>query len=189
MITGAAAVTGTSVVFSATASNPDPGAGSGSFQYGPTVAYGRVTAAQPLAGGAVAQPFSASASGLAPGTYHFRATATDADGTAGGTDGVFTIAALPARRAPAVTTRRATDVGPFFATLAGVVNAEGQATKTYFDYGTTRSLRFAHAALSIGAALVDVPGESRPQRTQATHGRTTSVSWRATQRAPRPAPT
>jgi CSLREA domain-containing protein len=157
VITGAAALTGTSVVFSATASDPDPGAGSGSFQYGPTVAYGHVTAAQPLAGGAVAQPFSASASGLAPGTYHFRATATDADGTAGGTDGVFTIAALPARRAPAVTTRRATDVGAFFATLAGVVNAEGQATKTYFDYGTTRRYGLRTRTLSIGAGTVGIP--------------------------------
>jgi CSLREA domain-containing protein len=157
VINGAAAVTGTSVVFDATAGNPDPGVGSVSVQYGPTAAYGRLTAAQPLAGGAVAQPFSASVSGLAPGTYHFRATATDPDGTAVGSDGVFTIAAPRARRAPAVTTRRATDVGAFFATLAGVVNAEGQTTKAYFDYGTTRRYGSRTPSRSIGAGTVEIP--------------------------------
>jgi CSLREA domain-containing protein len=153
VLTGAARVIGTTVSFAATASNPDPGPGTVSFQYGSTSGYGATTAPQPLLGDASAVSFFATAFGLTPGTYHFRAVATNADGSSAGTDAVFTVAP-PAP--PVVSTRPAADVGPFSATLAGIVNPEGQVTTVRFEYGTTVRYGSRTRELSIAAGTRDV---------------------------------
>jgi hypothetical protein len=60
------------------------------FEYGPNLAYGSLTA--PHSAGAAPEPLSVPASleGLQPGTeYHFRVTATNADGTTRGAEGSF----------------------------------------------------------------------------------------------------
>jgi hypothetical protein len=169
--TSNAAVTGTTVLFGAMVSNPDPRAGTVSFEYGPTTTYGSTTASQVLPGSTASQTLIGSASGLAPGSYHFRAVATGPDGTTLGPDSTFTIAAppsspppssppptsrppssgQPAPVAPAATAGRSTHVGGYTAVLTGMVNPEGKTTTVQFQYGTTTSLRSHTVARSVGA--------------------------------------
>jgi hypothetical protein len=71
--------------------NPDVLGGSMFFQWGTTTAYGSQTPAQPLASGSSAPQFSAALANLVPGlTYHFRAVASNPDGTAVGVDRTLT---------------------------------------------------------------------------------------------------
>jgi hypothetical protein len=152
--TEGSAVNGDEVVLVATASNADPRDGTISFQYGSTTAYGSATSAQPLSGGSGLQLHLGSASGLAPGTYHFRAVAANPEGTSFGTDGVFTIAAPPA---PSVTTTPASPVGSYTASLNGVVNPEGHSTTVQFEYSANGTLSSKTASQSIGAGTTEDP--------------------------------
>jgi hypothetical protein len=64
------------------------------FNYGPTSAYGKKTAAQGLSGILAAQAVSATLGGLTPGAgYHYQLVATNGLGTALGADATFTTAA------------------------------------------------------------------------------------------------
>jgi hypothetical protein len=95
VVAGASAVSVGSTTASLDASvvNPDVFPGTVSFQYGPSTAYGSETATQALPAGAPGGVFSASLSGLAPGTvYHYRVVASDPDGTTFGADQQFTTA-------------------------------------------------------------------------------------------------
>jgi hypothetical protein len=61
------------------------------FQYGPTLAYGKLTPEVDVAAGGEAQPVLAALTGLAPGTtYHYRLLATNSSGSAEGADASFT---------------------------------------------------------------------------------------------------
>lgn len=93
-ITGqASAISTTSATLGGAATNPDLVAGTASFQYGLTTAYGLSTAAQPVAPGTSAGPLTASIAGLTSATtYHFRAVASNAAGTAFGADQTFVTA-------------------------------------------------------------------------------------------------
>ena len=73
-------------------SNPDVETGTVVSQYGTSTAYGTTTAAQVMpVGGPPAPLYSASLTGLTPGTvYHFRVVAQNPDGTVYGPDGQFT---------------------------------------------------------------------------------------------------
>lgn len=85
----------TSATLGATVSNPDVFAGSVSFEYGTSTAYGTTRSSQPLPAGASGGFFTASLSGLAPGTvYHYRVVSSDPDGTTFGPDQQFTTATL-----------------------------------------------------------------------------------------------
>jgi CSLREA domain-containing protein len=76
--------------------NPENAGTSVHFDYGTTTAYGSQTSAQSIGSGASEIPFSASVSGLTPGTtYHYRAVATNGVDTVYGGDQVFTTGALP----------------------------------------------------------------------------------------------
>jgi hypothetical protein len=71
-------------------------AGTVRFEYGETTAYGAVTPDQPLKAGLAASAVSAALTGLTPGTtYHVRAVASTADGTAVGKDVTFTTRGTP----------------------------------------------------------------------------------------------
>jgi|GEM_PF-1494569 len=96
-VTGpASAVTTTSATLGANATNPDVLAGTVAFEYGPTTAYGRSTATQPVPAGTSAGSFATSIAGLAPTTtYHFRAVATNGAGTAIGADQTFVTTTAP----------------------------------------------------------------------------------------------
>ena len=129
----AAGVTGTSAVLNATV-NPEGRATNYEFQYGSSGSYGLQTAAASAGSGTGAVPVKATITGLAPGsTYHFRAIATNPDGTGTGADAVFKTGA----QAPAVVGATATVVTSATATLSGQVNPGGRATTYAFDYGPT----------------------------------------------------
>jgi len=71
-----------------------------------------------------------------PGTtYHYHITATSFAGSADGGDQTFTTLA----EEPSVTTEAATSVTKTGATLNGSVNANGESTSYYFEYGLTTS--------------------------------------------------
>ena len=66
------------------------------FQYGPTSGYGAQTSSMPAGNGTITLTFSASVSGLQPGTaYHYRVVATNSSGTVDGKDRTFTTASIP----------------------------------------------------------------------------------------------
>lgn len=116
--------------------NPNSSTTTVSFEYGLTTSYGStVTAAQSPVAGDTLQEVSASITGLDPAaTYHCRMTATNSGGTTNGADYTFCIG-----NAPTATTTGATSPGPDGATLNGIVNANGDRTSVYFEYGLTTS--------------------------------------------------
>ena len=68
-------------------------------------------------------------------TYHFRIVTTNSAGTSYGSDRTFTT--LPPTGFPIVTTKPATNVATFAATLNGLLDPHGLTTSVYFQYGTT----------------------------------------------------
>lgn len=102
-VTGqASAITPTSATLAGTATNPDPVAGTASFEYGLTAAYGQSSATQPVPPGTTNGPFSSGIAGLTPATtYHFRAVATNGAGTTFGADQTFVTAPAPPPPSPA----------------------------------------------------------------------------------------
>lgn len=109
------------------------------FEYGPTTAYGS-TEPCTRSPGAGTSPVAVSASveGLeADHTYHFRIRATNAEGSATGSDVEFKTLANPA---PTVETRSATELHATSAKLNGSVDPEGaRAIACEFQYGPTSS--------------------------------------------------
>ena len=69
--------------------------------------------------------------------YHFRIVATNSAGTRYGSDKTFTT--LSPTGPPVVTTKPATYVASFSATLNGLLDPHGLTTTVYFQYGTTTS--------------------------------------------------
>ncbi|MDP2731280.1 MAG: hypothetical protein Q8O55_12505, partial [Dehalococcoidales bacterium] len=102
------------------------------FQWGPDTNYGSVT---PTEAKSTGQSFSRAISGLAPNTtYHFRAFATNANGTSYGSDGSFTTSAA----LPAAATIPATDIDLSKAMLHGILTYDGgQACECSFEWGLT----------------------------------------------------
>jgi hypothetical protein len=105
------------------------------FQYGTTNSYGLTTAPQSHTGNTF-QNISVNTSGLtASTTYHFRIVTTNSAGTSYGSDESF--ATLPPIGFPIVTTKPATNVATFAATLNGLLDPHGSTTNVRFQYGTT----------------------------------------------------
>jgi hypothetical protein len=105
------------------------------FQYGTTNSYGLTTAPQSHIGN-TSLNVSAHISGLtASTTYHFRIVTTNSAGTRYGSDRTFTT--LPPIGFPIVTTKPATNVAAFAATLNGLLDPHGLTTSVYFQCGTT----------------------------------------------------
>jgi hypothetical protein len=105
------------------------------FQYGTTKSYGLTTAPQSHIGNTFLN-ISAHISGLtASTTYHFRIVTTNRVGTRYGSDRTFTT--LPPIGFPIVTTKPATNVATFAATLNGLLDPHGLTTSVHFQYGTT----------------------------------------------------
>ena len=107
------------------------------FQYGTTTSYGLTTAIQGRQGN-TNQSVAANIRSLTANTiYHFRIVATNNAGTRYGSDRTFTT--LSATGPPVVTTKPATNVAAFSATLHGSLNPHGLTTTVYFQYGATTS--------------------------------------------------
>ncbi len=117
--------------------NPNGIATTWHFDYGKTTTYGTSTSPTSAGSGTANTGVSSDLTGLAPGTtYHYRLVAISTGGTTNGSDGIFnTASAAP----PTVTTNAATGVGGSGATLNGSINANGQATTYYFEYGKSTS--------------------------------------------------
>jgi len=97
--TSASAVTQTSARLSAQV-NPDFLSTTYHFEYGPGTGYGSSTPqSTPIGSDRFVHPAAATVSGLAPATtYHYRAVATNADGSTAGPDQTFTTGAAPAEQ-------------------------------------------------------------------------------------------
>lgn len=96
----AADVTASSAVVSGSV-NPEGGPVTVQFQFGTSTAYGQTTSPQPIAPANAATPFSATLSGLAPGsTIHYRAVVNTDFGTLFGTDRTVPVSTTPAGKPP-----------------------------------------------------------------------------------------
>ena len=118
-----------------------------SFEYGLTTSYGQVTTPQTLIGTGT---FSASISGLDPGTtYHFKAKAVG-DGTAYGDDMTFTTSSPTP---PSVTTNDATDITGSTSVLHGYLDSLGTASSVdvSFEYGIDTS----YGQVTTAQTLID----------------------------------
>ena len=114
--------------------NPDGLSTTFHFQYGTTTSYGLTTAPQTQTGD-TSRPVSANISGLtASTTYHFRIVASNRPSSVG-SDRTFTT--LPPTGFPIVTTKPATNVATFAATLNGLLDPHRLTTSVYFQHGTT----------------------------------------------------
>jgi len=108
------------------------------FEYGLTASYGSTVAGVPYTiNGSTPQNITANLTGLTSATvYHFRIKGINADGISYGYDTTFTTLD-PGANPPIVTTTQATSISAHQAVLGGIVNANGSATTTQFEYGTT----------------------------------------------------
>jgi RHS repeat-associated protein len=107
------------------------------LEYGLTTSYGTKvpTTAESVGSGKTNVAVSKAISGLKGNTlYHYRVSATNANGTTVGADKTFTTPKLPS-----VTTEAASGVNEEAATLKASVNPNGYATTYQFEYGTTTS--------------------------------------------------
>jgi phosphodiesterase/alkaline phosphatase D-like protein len=105
------------------------------FEYGPTTSFGSISTVVQLDDATVPEPVSASLTGLTPDTtYYYRLVATNAAGTAAGSDMRFTTGP---GGAPIVMTGAASAIAATGATLAGTVDAHGLQTSFTFAYGTS----------------------------------------------------
>jgi photosystem II stability/assembly factor-like uncharacterized protein len=113
--------------------NPNGGATTAFFEYGPTTAYGSQTTAASIGSGTADVPISATLAGLTRGvTYHYRLVVTNGGGIAVGDDATFSVPAL----GPTATTSAATAVSITSALLNGSVTPGGAATTYHFEWGT-----------------------------------------------------
>jgi gliding motility-associated-like protein len=108
--------------------------------------------------GNVSTTISGNVSGLTPSTtYYFRASATNAGGTASGATLSFTTAAPPV--APVVTTEPATDITTTTATLNGTVNARNFTTTALsIRYSTVKADVDGGGGTSVVVAPTSVSG-------------------------------
>jgi hypothetical protein len=124
------------------------------FEYGTTTGYGLKTAAAtvPAGAGADAVAVKQAISGLTVGTtYHYRLVATNAAGTANGSDKTLKTIANP--KAPSVSTQSATGVAAQAANLVARINPNGQSTTYYFQYGTSTSYKSKTGVVDAGAGV------------------------------------
>jgi hypothetical protein len=105
-----------------------------SFEWGETEEYGHSASCSPAPPYAGEEEVSAKIEGLgANATYHYRLTTANANGAGAGSD--QTLTTLPA--VSSLSTNEATEVGPDFATLNGVLTPEGtELTECTFQYLT-----------------------------------------------------
>ena len=108
------------------------------FEYGLTSSYGSTVAGVPnTVNGSTPQRITANLTGLTSATvYHFLIKGTNSLGVTYGYDTTFTTL-NPAVNPPTVTTTQANSISAHQAVLGGIVNANGSATTTHFEYGTT----------------------------------------------------
>ena len=111
---------------------PNGSATSVEFEYGTSISYGSTTSSQSIGDGNSPQSVATNISSLAANTtYHFRVTATNAQGTSYGPNQTFNTSTT----LPQATTTAASFVTARTASLNGTVNPNGVATTIHFEYG------------------------------------------------------
>ncbi len=172
----AGSINNSSAVLKATV-NPNGSAATYFFQYGLNNAYGVNSKAHSAGKGTKGVAVHVTASGLLPGTtYHFHVVALNKNGVTLGTDHTFkTTGPAPAD----VATGPATLLGPFGATVTGVITPHGATTSYYFQYGLsifyssltgTGTVPAGSAPVSVASALSGLqPGSTFHYRLVAVH--------------------
>ena len=136
--------------------NPGGAATTYHFEWGLTTAYGVSSKVETLASGTTSVAVKATVTGLLPGTtYHYRIDASNASGTVVGADRTFkTLGTSP----PGVSTGPGATLGPFSATVTGLVNPAGANTTWYVQYGLTSAytVQTLGGTVPIGTTTVTV---------------------------------
>jgi len=134
--------------------NPHGAATTYAFQYGTTTAYGAQTAGRTAGSGTRATRVTFRLTGLTPGVrYHYRAIASNADGTSTGADRSFKTQ-LPPAKPPVVL-----GTAPFAPSANGVtftalLNPSAATTTYRFQYGTSTAYGLETFGKSIGSGVV-----------------------------------
>jgi hypothetical protein len=134
--------------------NPNGDATTWYFQFGPSTdtGYGSQTPAESAGTGTADVSVAKTITGLASATsYHYRLVGVSSAGTVLGANGNFNTTA-----APNVVTVGASGLTASFATLNGIVNSEGLATKWFFQYGTTTKYGSTTTVQSLAPSPSDV---------------------------------
>jgi Subtilase family len=127
------------------------------FEYGETTSYGTNVPIpdKSVGSGSEYAEVSQVIEGLKGHTaYHYRITATNAEGTSHGVDRVF------GTTPPAVTTGAASEVHIYRATVSGTINPEGMEAFYFFEYGPTTTygnrMPLRAKAAGSGSTVVEV---------------------------------
>jgi hypothetical protein len=151
----ASGVTGSSAGLSG-AVTPNGAATTYVFEYGTTLSFGAITAADDAGAGYDPVAVSDTLWGLAPGTtYYFRLVASNAQGTGFGTVRSFTTPGAP--QPPTAATLPATALADMTADLHAQVNPHGRQATTTFEYGTTLSFGAITTVVALDDASVPEP--------------------------------
>jgi hypothetical protein len=119
------------------------------FEYGHSSEYGEsVPCEQEPGSGEGAVPVSANISGLEVGRYHFRITASNANGETHGADHTFAITAKPTISAEGLLS-----VGATSATISAQINPNGLPTTYQLEYGTSTGYGSVTATGTLGPAF------------------------------------
>jgi hypothetical protein len=130
--------------------NPEGSASTYWFEYGPTVSYGSTTPREPAGEGSAERAVETRVESLEPDkTYHYRLVAENEFGAGTGDDGTVTTAS----ERPSVEGEVAGSIKVATATLQAEVNPENEATRYYFEYGTSPTLAGAATAPTPAAEL------------------------------------
>ncbi|HEY4349056.1 MAG TPA: hypothetical protein VGM80_15890, partial [Gaiellaceae bacterium] len=137
--------------------NPNGTATTAYFELGTTTAYGTKSPSASVGNGTGNVAFNYTFTDLAPATtYQYRVVGTSTAGTTLGANSTFTTTGAPPAGGPALTVNPASSVTSTGATLSGSVNANGQTTTYYFEYGKTTSYGTKTTALGAGNGTVPV---------------------------------
>jgi hypothetical protein len=175
--TGNTTSIGTSSVVLNGSINPNGATTTYHFEWGLTTAYGLASTAATLKSGTTSSSVNAKISGLLPGTtYHYRLDASNSSGPTLGGDRTFVTGGNPP---PGVTTGPAQTLGPFSASVTGVINPEGGVTTWSVQYGLSTAypdtqfggtIPAGLAPVTVSAAIVGLqPGTTFHYRLIAVH--------------------
>jgi streptogramin lyase len=171
----ASGITETTAQVAATA-DPRGAASTVSVDYGTTTDYGQTATAADAGNGTSPQAAQIQLTGLAPGTlYHYRATATNVNGTTKGTDGTLTTVAAPSPPAtdgdPPETTlkkkpkKRSTDRTPTFKAVSSEAGSSFRCKvdrKPFKPCDAKETFRVKPGKHTVQIAAVDAAGNIDP---------------------------